>query len=126
MTTTTSAIPTALAFGHGMHFCLGAPLARLEARVALEELTTRYRALDVDHDVIIATGQLHDHRFGAESGQIWPDPCRTGDHGRLDVNVGSDQPAGAPAAVVRLVAARSSARDARSTQVCRAPRHSGA
>ena len=27
-----------LAFGHGNHFCLGAPLARLEAGIALTEL----------------------------------------------------------------------------------------
>lgn len=32
-----------LAFGHGIHFCLGAPLARLEARLALEAMTTRFR-----------------------------------------------------------------------------------
>jgi cytochrome P450 len=37
-----------LALGHGRHFCLGAHLARLEARVALEELLQRWPGLGVD------------------------------------------------------------------------------
>ncbi|MQY07276.1 cytochrome P450 family protein [Actinomadura macrotermitis] len=31
-----------LAFGHGVHYCLGAPLARLEAAIALPALFTRF------------------------------------------------------------------------------------
>jgi cytochrome P450 len=39
-----------LTFGHGIHFCLGAPLARLEARVALRLLLERYREIAVPGD----------------------------------------------------------------------------
>ena len=37
-----------LSFGHGIHHCLGAPLARLEARVAFEELLARAPGLALD------------------------------------------------------------------------------
>jgi cytochrome P450 len=35
-------------FGFGRHFCLGASLARLEARVALQELVARVADYDID------------------------------------------------------------------------------
>ena len=41
-----------LTFGFGLHFCLGASLARLEGRVALDELLTRFPEWDIDHDAI--------------------------------------------------------------------------
>jgi cytochrome P450 len=37
-----------LAFGHGIHYCLGAPLARLEARTAIRTLLERAPALTLD------------------------------------------------------------------------------
>ena len=39
-----------LGFGYGVHFCLGAALARLEGRVALEEIHRRMGDYTVDHD----------------------------------------------------------------------------
>ncbi|MFE9424110.1 cytochrome P450 [Kitasatospora sp. NPDC006697] len=39
-----------LSFGHGIHFCLGAPLARLESRIALERLFDRFAELRVDRE----------------------------------------------------------------------------
>jgi len=37
-----------LGFGHGIHYCLGAPLARMEARVAAMVLRKRFRHLNPD------------------------------------------------------------------------------
>jgi cytochrome P450 len=39
-----------LTFGYGLHYCLGANLARLEGRVALDELLNRWPEWDVDYD----------------------------------------------------------------------------
>jgi cytochrome P450 len=41
-----------LAFGSGIHHCLGAALARLEGRVALDELLNRFPEWDVDESGI--------------------------------------------------------------------------
>jgi cytochrome P450 len=39
-----------LGFGHGIHSCLGAALARTESRIALEELGRRHPRFSIDHD----------------------------------------------------------------------------
>lgn len=39
-----------LSFGQGVHFCLGSALARMQARVALEEILTRWPEWEVDYD----------------------------------------------------------------------------
>jgi cytochrome P450 len=41
-----------LAFGHGPHFCLGAPLARLEATIALSAITSRFPHAKLDGEPV--------------------------------------------------------------------------
>src|SRR5580658_9336317 len=42
-------------FGYGIHFCLGASLARLEGRVALDEVLKRFPTWEVDWDNAVQT-----------------------------------------------------------------------
>ncbi|OXM51882.1 cytochrome P450 family protein [Amycolatopsis alba] len=53
----TRADKTHLSFGHGAHFCLGAPLARLELRIALPALFARYPDLKLAVGVDELEGQ---------------------------------------------------------------------
>ncbi len=39
-----------LSFGHGVHFCLGAPLARLEGEVVFRELVRRFPRLSMERE----------------------------------------------------------------------------
>jgi cytochrome P450 len=41
-----------VSFGHGLHFCLGASLARQEATVALEETLRRFPTWTVDESAV--------------------------------------------------------------------------
>ena len=51
-----------MTFGHGIHFCLGAPLARLEARIAALRLSERLPSIRLSgpepdwHDSLILRG----------------------------------------------------------------------
>jgi cytochrome P450 len=49
----------ALYFGHGHHVCIGKSLARLEARIVLEELLARFPLYEVDLDSLERTHQSH-------------------------------------------------------------------
>jgi cytochrome P450 len=42
-----------LAFGHGIHYCLGAPLARLEGEIALGRLLARFENMSLDNTVTL-------------------------------------------------------------------------
>jgi cytochrome P450 len=42
-----------VAFGYGIHFCLGAALARMEGRLALEETLKRFQEWTVDKDLAV-------------------------------------------------------------------------
>ena len=58
-----------IAFGHGIHYCLGAALARLEAKVAMEELLARFPSYHVGDPERMASAYIRGfavaaHRHG--------------------------------------------------------------
>jgi cytochrome P450 len=54
-----------LAFGQGTHFCLGASLARLEGRVALEEVWQRLPGFEIEPEGIVRVHSVNVRGFAA-------------------------------------------------------------
>ena len=72
---------THLAFGFGAHLCLGAPLARLELRVLLEELTRRIPHLRLDaqeltYETTVATRTPCSLRVSWDAARVVSDPSQ--------------------------------------------------
>jgi cytochrome P450 len=61
-----------LSFGGGRHFCLGANLARLEARVALTALVERARTISVDHGASRRVHSVNVRGFAVEPMTVVP------------------------------------------------------
>jgi cytochrome P450 len=55
----------AVGFGHGLHFCLGAALARLEGRIGLEEFAARFPNYDIDESKARRVHMSNVHGFAS-------------------------------------------------------------
>jgi cytochrome P450 len=58
-------IDNTISFGQGVHFCLGASLARLESRVALEEFSRRFPRYTVDEARAVRVHMSNVHGFSS-------------------------------------------------------------
>ena len=63
--------PQNLPFGHGIHFCLGSQLARLEARLAVEALLARFSRL-TQGDAPVQWNSVADRPGPREASRWWP------------------------------------------------------
>ena len=62
--------PGHLGFGHGVHHCLGAPLARMEMRIAFPALLRRFPDLALDEDIHDIRFHAYNLIYGAQSLQV--------------------------------------------------------
>jgi cytochrome P450 len=62
-----------LSFGHGAHLCLGRGLARLQARIVLEEVSARFPSLRLAPDVTLEFAPNISFRGPLSLPVIWDD-----------------------------------------------------
>jgi cytochrome P450 len=55
----------AMGFGHGLHFCLGAALARMEGRVGIEEFSRRFPNYEIDEAKVVRVHMSNVHGFAS-------------------------------------------------------------
>ena len=55
----------AVGFGYGLHFCLGAALARLEGRIGLEEFARRFPRFEIDEANVRRVHMSNVHGFAS-------------------------------------------------------------
>jgi cytochrome P450 len=55
----------AVGFGHGLHFCLGAALARMEGRVGIEEFARRFPNYEIDESQAIRVHMSNVHGYSS-------------------------------------------------------------
>jgi hypothetical protein len=61
-----------ISFGGGRHFCMGAALARLEARVALSEVLERIEGYDIDETGLVRVHSINVRGFAAMPTTVTP------------------------------------------------------
>jgi cytochrome P450 len=66
----TRGAPGHLAFGHGVHHCIGAPLARMEMRIAFPALLRRFPGLALAEDIDDVAFHAYNLIYGAQSLQV--------------------------------------------------------
>ena len=65
-----SELAQTLSFGGGRHFCLGANLARLETRIALNALVERVRSVEVAHDRCVRVHSVNVRGFASVPAKV--------------------------------------------------------
>jgi cytochrome P450 len=66
-----------LGFGMGHHFCIGAPLARLEGQIALDELFRRFPDMEPKDSSPDWVGNFHHRQLRSLRVQLGPHPTRS-------------------------------------------------